>query len=204
MEPETKEILKGIRERLGDLRSIFSPIVPDSLAVLDGWTWSLETKADRTIINRGDQIDVFPTVLRGKTNERGWINSLAIMFSDPDSELVYSMDNWAFAFSPRAINILGGVQANNVNMYNVVFNPASPIGPIYGVNWTPSQFWPYKTQITFQARHPNTALAPTSQIVFAALGRMFISDEQFFYESIFLESQRQTIGKVKVPLRRST
>ena len=54
MEPETKEILKGIRERLGDLRSIFSPIVPDSLAVLDGWTWSLETKADRTIINRGD------------------------------------------------------------------------------------------------------------------------------------------------------
>ena len=204
MEPETKEILEGIRERLGDLRSIFAPIIPDSLAVLNGWTWSLETKVDRTILNRGEQIDVFPTVLKGQTNERGWINTLSIVFSDPDSELVYSMDNWAFAFSPRIINILGGVLPNNQQVYINVFNPATPLGPLYGFVWSPSQFWPYKTQITFQARHPNTALAPTSQIVFAFLGRLFISDEKYFYESIFLESQRQTIGKVRVPVRRPT
>jgi len=204
VESETKEILEDIRKRLGDLRSIFAPIIPDSLAVLNGWTWKLETKADRTIITRGDQIDVFPSIQKGQTNERGWINTLAIVFSDPDSELVYSMDNLSFAFSPRLINILGGVLPNNQQVYINVFNPATPLGPLYGLVWSPSQFWPYKTQITFQARHPTTALAPTSQIVFAFLGRLFISDEKFFYESIFLESQRQTIGKVQVPVRRPT
>jgi len=204
MEPETKAILKEIKERLGDLRSIFSPIVPDSLAVLDGWTWSFESKIDRTVITRGDQIDVFARALRGQTDQRGWINSLAIIFSDPDSELIFSMDAWSFRASPRLLNILGATLPNNMAIYNSVFNPATPLGPIYGINWTPSQFWPYKTQITFQASHPTTAVTPTSQIVLAALGRMFISDEKYIYESIFLESQRQTIGRVQVPVRRPT
>ena len=204
MEPETKEILKGIMERLGDLRSIFSPVVPDSLAVLDGWTWSYESKIDRTILNRGDQIDVFARALRGQTDQRGWINALAIIFSDPDSELIFSMDAWSFRASPRLLNMLGGVLPNNMTVYNVVYNPATLLGPVYGIVWSPSQFWPYKTQITFQASHPLTAVAPTSQIVLAGLGRMFISDEKYFYESIFLESQRQTIGKVQVPVRRPT
>ena len=202
MEPETIEIIRKLTERLGDLRSVFAPIVPDSLAALDGWTWSVETKIDRTIINRGDQINVFPTILKGQTQERGWLTTLGILFSDPDTELVYSMDSWNFRATPRGTNIIGSTLPNNITIYNTVFNPATPWGPLYGIFWNPAKFWPYKTQITFQANHPVTAFTPTSQIVIAALGRLFISDEKFFYESVFLESQRQTIGKVQVPIRR--
>ncbi len=80
--------------------------------------------------------------------------------------------------------------------------PSTPFGPLYGIGWTPAKFWPYKTQITFRATHPNTAVTPTSQIVVAIIGRLVISDEKMFYESVFIESQKQTIGKVQVPIRR--
>lgn len=202
MEDETKAILRELTERLGNLRSIFAPIIPNALANLEGWTWQSEVLPSRILLNRGDEIDVFPLIQKGKTGERGWLNQLVIIFSDPDTEMIFTTDNWTIRTTPRLANIAGAVNPTNSTIYNIVYNPATPLGPLYGLAWSASQFWPYKTQIVFRARHPAGALTPTSQIVAAVLGRHYISDEKQFYESIFLESQRQTIGKVQVPIRR--
>ena len=202
MEVETKTIIRELTERLGNLRSIFAPIIPDSLANLDGWTWKSEVLPSRVVLNRGDEVDVFPLIQKDKTGERGWLNQLAIIFSDPDTEMIFTTDNWTVQTTPRLANMAGAVLPTNSTVYNIVFNPATPLGPLYGIAWSASQFWPYKTQIVFRARHPATALTASSQIVVAVLGRHYISDEKQFYESIFLESQRQTIGKVQVPIRR--
>ena len=202
MEDETRAVLKSLEERLGDLRSIFSPVVPDSLAVLDGWHWQVDQNTERLLLNRGNEIDVLPIIQRGSTNERGWINFLTIIFSDPDTEMIFSMDNWTFRASPRFVNTLGGILPTSTTIYNSVYNPATPFGPLYSIVWTPAKFWPYKTQIVFKATHPRTAITPTSQIVVASVGRLIISEQRMFYESIFIESQKQTIGKVEVPIRR--
>lgn len=202
MEEETKILLRELTERLGNLRSLFAPIIPDALTNLEGWHWQVNQTTERILLNRGDEIDVLPLIQRGSTSERGWINTLGIVFSDPDSEIIYSMDNWSFRLSPRLMNTFGGILPNATTMFNMVYNPATPFGPLYGLQWAPSVFWPYKTQIVFRASHPRTAITPTSQIVLASIGSVIISDEKLFYESIFLESQKQTIGKVEVPIRR--
>ncbi len=202
MNEETKAIVEAFEKRLGDLRSVFSPIIPNSLANLDGWTWRVEETTERRLINQGQVIDIFPTIQRGVTNERGWINQLSAFFSDPETQMIATSDNWTVIVSPVQLNVLGLTQANPTTVFNAVFNPASLIGPLFGIQWTAGQFWPYKTKIVFQARHPRTALTLTSQLIFAVLGRHYISDEKLFYESIFIESQRQTIGKVQIPIRR--
>ena len=202
MDEETRAILRELTERLVNLRAVFAPIIPDSLANLEGWTWSAEVLPSRRILNRGDEVDILPVIQRMKSSEKGWINQLVVIFSDPDTEMLFTTDNWTIQTTPRLANMVGAVTPTNATVYNLVYNPATPLGPLYGLAWSASQFWPYKTQIVFRARHPRTALTATSQIVTAILGRHYISDEKLFYESIFLESQRQTIGKVQVPIRR--
>ena len=185
------------------LSSIVGPIVPSALATLDGWTWKSELKQDRTVLNRGEgPIDVFPPVRAETTKEKGWLNSLTIFFSDPYSEMLFSCDNWTFRSSPF-LTLFSGLPVNNDMIYCSVYNPATPIGPLYSIAWTPSQFWPYRTQLLIQAQHPATAPTATSQIVAASLGRHFIRDDKQFYESIFIEGQRQSLGRVQVPIRRN-
>ena len=200
MSTEESKLLRDILDRIGDLRSIISPIIPDSLATLDGWTWKSEMLAERAVLARGGApLRVIPDI----QNEKGWLNTLMIVFSDPYSTMRFQCDNWTFILSPYLVNMIGLVQSNNATIYCTVYNPATPLGPLYGVAWQPSNFWPYKSQIMFTAQHPATAPTATSHVVMAGLGRHFIRDERQFYESIFIDAQRQTIGKVEVPIRRT-
>lgn len=197
---EELKILEEIRDKISALRSIISPIIPSALATLDGWTWKVNQNTERILLTRGaGPTNLFPTI----QNERGWLDTLGVVFSDPYSELRFSCDNWVFQVSPFFVNTFGMIQANSSTVYLTVYNPATPLGPLYGFSWNPSQFWPYKTQVMFQVLHPSTALTPTSQVVLAGIGRHYIRDDKQFYESIFLDAQRQTIGRVEVPIRRS-
>ena len=204
MEKATSEAIRRLNASLGDLRSVFAPIVPEALANLDGWHWEVNQTTERQLLIRGQEVDVLPIIQKGRTNERGWINTAGIVFSDPDSEMIYSMDNWNFRVSPRFVNTFLGVLPNGVTLYVPVYNPATIFGPLYGLQWSPTKFWPYKTQIVFRAVHPKTAVTPTSQIVAAGIGRVIIPDQRLFYESILIESQKQTIGKVEIHIRRPT
>lgn len=205
MEKADAKAVNDILDRLKLFGGIFGPIVPEVMATLDGWNWDLGLLQDRRVLTRGGApIPLIPAIHASGEREKGWLVSLGVFFSDPDTEVIFSVDNWSFRFSPRMLNIMGMTMANNTTVYNVTYNPATPLGPLYGLGWTPSKFWPYKTQITFQAQHPATALTETSQIVLAQLGRMYIRDSKQYYESIFVESQRQAIGSVKVPIRRGT
>ena len=196
----SKEELAEIAEILGYFRNIVGPVIPSALSTLDGWTWKVDTSQDRLLLNRGaGPVNLLPpTEIQG---ERGWINSLSVFFSDPESEIRFSCDQWNFRVSPFGLNI-SAIPTNNTTIYCPVYNPGSPIGPIYGIIWTPSQFWPYKTEITFTARHPATALTATSQVIAYALGRHFISNRNLFYESLLREGERQALGRVEVPIRR--
>ncbi len=203
MEKADAKAVNDILDRLKLFGGIFGPIVPEALASLDGWNWSSEVIPERLVLARGaGPVPLLPAIQTSTAREKGWLMTLAVIFSDPDSELIFNSDNWSFRASPRLLNMIGGTVPNNTNIFNNVYNPATPLGPLYGLAWFPVKFWPYKTQITFQAQHPATALTPTSQVVAAALGRMYIRDSKQYYESIFIESQRQAIGTVKVPIRR--
>ena len=204
MSTEEAKLLREIKASMEKLSSIVGPIVPSALATLDGWTWKLEVLSERRLLTRGGgPVDIFPPIRAQTTKEKGWINSLGVAFSDPMTMLRFSCDNWNFYISPYFANMFIGALPNNDYMYVPVYNPATPFGPLYGLSWAPSQFWPYKTQLMVQAEHPLAAVTATSQIVYAGLGRHFIRDEKQFYESIFVEGQRQAIGRVEVPIRRN-
>ena len=182
----------------GVLGGILMPVIPSALAMLNGWTWKVESVSQRATLTRGaGPVNIINPI----QNEKGWLNSFFVLFSDPQTEMVFTCDNWNFTFSPFLVNTYGFLNPNNVVTYNMVYNPATPLGPLYGVAWTPSQFWPYITQVTWQAQHPAAAPSATSQLVAAFLGRHYIRDEKQFYESIIREGRRQTAGRVEVPLR---
>ena len=197
----TKEERAKIADLLEGARHIVGPIIPMGLATLDGWTWRLESTQERVLLTRGaGPLNLIAgTQIQG---ERGWLNTAAVMFSDPESIFHFTCDQWDFSVSPFLINILN-LPVNNTAIYCNVYNPGSPIGPIYGVAWTPSMFWPYKTQVRLTAEHPANALTATSQVVMYLLGRLFINNEKLFYEATVREGERQARGVVQVPIRRT-
>ena len=189
-----------IASLLEGARHIVGPILPSGLATLDGWTWMLTNSQERRLINRGaGPVNLIPGAeIQG---ERGWLNTLAVVFSDPQSIINYTCDQWNFSLSPFLVNMIN-MPPNNTSVYCNVYNPGTPLGPMYGIMWTPSQFWPYKTQVRVTAEHPANALTATSQVVLFILGRHFLNNEQLFYETTVKEAERQAIGRVQVPLRR--
>ena len=197
----SKEEQAKIARLLEDARHIVGPILPSGLATLEGWTWKFEASQERVLLNRGaGPVSLIPGVeIQG---EYGWLNYFSVAFSDPESVFHFVCDQWNFALSPFLLNILSG-PPNNAAVYCNIYNPGTPLGPMYGITWTPSQFWPYKTQVRLTAEHPATALTATSQVVFFILGRCFISNEKLFYETTVREAERQAVGRVQVPLRRT-
>ena len=182
----------------GLLGGILMPVIPSALAMLGGWTWKSEISQTRQILTRGTGSIPLIAPIQG---EKGWIHTLAVAFSDPFSELLFQCDNWNFNLSPFLLNTAGSILPNNTTMYSTVYNPATPVGPMYGLQWAPAQFWPYNNQIVIQVQHPAAAPTATSQLIGFGFGRHFIRDEKQFYESVIREGARQTVGKVEVPLR---
>jgi len=197
----SESVRKGLEQALSPMLrdlvgSIIMPVIPSGLAMLNGWTWkSTQTAARQTIQRGAGPVQMFAPIQA----EKGWINFLTVIFSDPMSELLFQCDNWSFTVSPFIVNMMGFVMPNDTTIYSIVYNPATPLGPLYGLHWTPSQFWPYNTQIITQVRHPATAPTATSQVFVFAMGRHYIRDEKQFYESIIREGARQTVGKVEIP-----
>lgn len=196
----TEEEQAEIAKLLEGARHIVGSILPTGLATLDGWTWKSERTQERTLLTRGaGQVNLIPGgEIQG---ERGWLNTLTIVFSDPESVLHFTTDQWDFRMSPYLLNILN-FPVSNTTVYCNVYNPGSPIGPLYAISWAPSQFWPYKTQVRATAEHPAGALTATSQVILFGLGRHFINNEKLFYETIVRDSERQARGTIQVPLRR--
>ena len=200
---EEAKLLREIKASIERLSGIVGPIVPSALATLDGWTWKLEGTSERRILTRGaGPVDIIPPIRAETTREKGWINSILVIFSDPNTVLRFSCDNWGFYVSPFMARTFGARDPTNTYLFCGVYNPATPLGPLYGIQWSPAQFWPYRTQIIFQAEHPRTAVTTTSQLVVASMGRHYIRDEKQFYESIFVEGKKQIIGSVEVPRRK--
>jgi len=199
MEASKEELLK-VAEIVSRLRNIVGPIIPSALATLDGWTWKTEVAQERTLLTRGTgPIPLIPgTSIQG---ERGWINSFFVVFSDPESIFRFNADQWSFQASPLSLNTLNLILPNNATVHCNIYNPATLMGPLYGIVAQPSQFWPYKTQVRLTVEHPDTALTATSQVVTFGVGRHYISNEKFFYESILREGARQSIGRVQIPYR---
>ena len=199
----SESVQKGLEKALspmlqGLMGGILMPVIPSALAMLNGWTWKSEIIQARQTLTRGAGPVPLVAPIQG---EKGWLNTLGMLFSDPFTELLFQCDNWQFTISPFMLNVSGATVPNNASIWCPVYNPATVIGPLYGIQWAPSQFWPYNTQISIQARHPAAAPTATSQLVSFILGRHFIRDEKQFYESIILEGKRQTVGRVEVPLR---
>jgi len=188
------DILKVLADKMGPL----GPIVPEALANLEGWTWKVESNIDRLMLTRGaSPINVIPPI----QSEIGWLHTIMIVFSDPLSMFHFACDNYTFALSPFLTRTIGLTLPSNTLMYCNVYNPASPMGPIYGLCWVPSHFWPYRSQILLQASHPSVAVTATSQIFTFVMGRLFIRDRKQFYESVVIENVRQSVGRVEVPRR---
>lgn len=197
----SESVREGLEKALspmlqGLIGGIIMPVIPSALAMLDGWTWRNESIETRQTLVRGAGPTPLFAPIQG---EKGWLNFLLVLFSDPVSELHFQCDNWNVKWSPLGINISGGLQSSNsLNNINV-YNPATLVGPMYGVQWSPSQFWPYNNQIIVQVSHPAFAPTATSQLIGAGMGRHYIRDEKQFYQSIIREGMKQTRGTVEIP-----
>lgn len=204
MEKADAKAVNDILDRLKLFGGIFGSIVPETLATLDGWTFQSNLMQERLILTRGaGSVSLIPAVEVAGERKKGWMFSWGVLFSDPDTEVIFTHDNFTIRMSPRLAHVMGMTVPNNVTAWNNVYNPATPMGPLYGLMWTPSKFWPGKTHVpVFQAQHPLTAFTETSHVVLALMGRIYIRDAKQYYESIYAESQKQALGRVKVPIRR--
>lgn len=196
MEKASVEEVNALLDRLKLFGGIFGPIEPEVLANLDGWTFQSNLMEDRIILTRGaGPVALIPAIEVAGERKKGWLFSWGVLFSDPDTEVLFNHDNFTIRMSPRLANRMGMTVPNNITAWNNVYNPATPLGPMYGLMWTPSKFWPGKTHVpTFQAQHPATAFTPTSQVILALMGRIFIRDAKQFYESIKAESKKQRVA----------
>lgn len=193
-----EKLLLEIKETLEKFQTVLGPVGPTQIPTLDGWSWRAEGITTRTLLNRGaGRVAIVPAI----QGEKGWLNFIVAIFSDPETVFHFACDNWVFQASPFFWRYFSS-QPNNTSMYLSIYNPATPYGPMYGLLWNPSQFWPYKTTLTIQAEHPATALTATSQIVMAGMGRHYIRDEKHWYETIFIEEGKQIRGTTQVPLER--
>ncbi len=206
MEKADAKAVNDIMDRLKLFGGIFGPVVPESLATLDGWTWLTNDMQERFTLTRGaGPVPLIPAIEAAGERKKGWLFSWGVLFSDPDTEVIFVHDNLNVRVSPRFANRIGMTVPNNISVWNNIYDPATPLGPLYGLMWTPAKFWPGKTHVpVFQAQHPSTAFTPTSQVILAIMGRIYIRDSKQFYESIFVESQRQALGTVRVPIRRGS
>ena len=170
------------------------PITVDNLTNLKGWIYEFTT-----IGFPGNQVPLLlggaPTVLADYTDEKGWILSFAAVFRSPFGQLNFQADSHNFSVTPFALNTLGQTLPNPITIYNGVYNPATALGPMYSVVFTPAYPQPYERLVRLTLNLPLGAPIAATNIFLAIVSRIKIVDYPTFIRSIKKFTAEQMVGR---------
>ena len=170
------------------------PITIENLTNLKGWVYEFST-----IGFPGDQPPILlggpPVVLADFTDEKGWILSFGAVFRSPFGQLNFQADSHNFSATPFLLNTLGQVLPNPITIYNGVYNPATALGPMYSVLFTPAYPQPYERIVRLTLNLPAGAPIAATNIFLAMVSRIKIIDYPTFIRSIKKFTAEQMIGR---------
>ena len=170
------------------------PITVENLTNLKGWIYEFTTigfpGAEPALAVGGA-----PVVLADYTDEKGWIISFGAVFRSPFGQLNFQADSHNFSVTPFALNTLGQVLPNPMTVYNGVYNPATALGPMYSVLFTPGNVQPFERLVRITLNLPLGAPIAATTVFLALISRIKIVDESTFLRSIKKFTAEQMIGR---------
>jgi hypothetical protein len=176
------------------LPTSLGPITIQALNYLEGWRYDLFNLGfpgtEPTIINGGP-----PVILADYTDERGWILFFAALFRSPYGTLNFIADNYVFSANPWILNITGLNVVNAFAIYVNIYNPVTPLGPLYGVSYGPTISIPYASRLQVTLNLPAGVPVAATTIQRAAIGKIFIVDQTLFLKSIKRHIAEQMSGR---------
>lgn len=170
------------------------PIEVANLVNLKGWMYELTPigfpGAELALAAGGA-----PVVLADYTDEKGWVLSFAAVFRSPFAQLNFIADSHNFSATPFLYNTVGQTFQNPMIAYNGIYNPATALGPMYSIVFSPGHPQPYERRIRITLNLPAGAPIAATTVFAAAVSRIKIIDEQTFLRSIKKFTAEQMIGR---------
>lgn len=165
------------------LPSPLGPIKVGDLTFLEGWRWNLHMigyPGTEPVLTRGG-----PAVtLANYTDEKGWVISFLAQFRSPYGMLNFTADDWTFSPTPFVFNLSGMTVPTNITVWCNVYNPATALGPLYGLVFEPAYACPYTRRVQITLSLPAVAPIAQTTVFIATIGRIYIVDERTFLRSV--------------------
>lgn len=176
------------------LPTVLGPITVDSLNHLEGWRYDLfllgYPGAEPVLLNGGPAV-----TLADYTDERGWVVTFGVIFRSPYGTLNFRADNWVFSTNPWYFNALGQNVINPVNVYVSPYNPVTPLGPMYGIQFNPVTAYPYASRLQITLNLPAGSPVAATTVHIGLIGKIYIVDETLFLKSIKRHIAEQMAGR---------
>lgn len=176
------------------LPTTLGPIKVEDLTLLEGWMWDMYNigyPGAEIALTRGGPI----TTLANYTDEKGWLMFLGAVFRSPYGVITFNADSWLAAVSPYYMNAMGETSMSHLNMYCSVYNPFTPLGPMYGIAAVPTRAVPYARRLSVTLNLPAAVPIAATTLHRAAVGKIWIQDEGLFLRSIKRHIIEQMTGK---------
>lgn len=176
------------------LPTSLGPITIQSLNHLEGWRYDFFTLGypgvEQPLINGGPSV-----TLADYTDERGWILLFNAAFRSPYGTLNFTADNYRFSVNPWLLNIAGQNVVSPVVVFTSPYNPITPLGPLYGVQYAPSSSVPYSNRLQVTMNLPLGVPVAATTIFYASIGKIFIVDQVLFLKSVKRHIAEQMSGR---------
>lgn len=176
------------------LNTPLGPISVENLVFIDGWKYE-NTNRGYPGIQPALVVGGPPFVVEEKNDEQGWIIAASIIFTSPHGLIEINIDNFFPTFTPFLADAVIGVQPLNRTPYQIVYNPSTPFGPLYGMILDTAQPYPYTRFLKLQGSLPAGSPVAACNIFAATLSRIMIQDRPTFYRSLKRFNVEQRIGK---------
>lgn len=176
------------------LNTPLGPISVENLSFLDGWMYE-QTQVGYP----GTPVPLLVggpvSVIQDRTDEQGWVLAATAIFSSPYGRVDMAIDNFILNQTPYLANIMIGVPPFNKTLYPLVYNPATPLGPLYGVQLNTTQPHPYARHVRITGSLPLGSPVAACNLFTATLSRIMLQDRPTFYRSMKKFNIEQRIGK---------
>lgn len=164
------------------------------LPFLKGWMWDLYS-----IGYPGDQ----PTLLVGGAplpfvnyvDEMGWVILESVIFHSPFGCMNSTTDNFATSITPFLLNMMFPPVPSAINYFCNVYNPWTPLGPLFGISLSPAYALPYARRLMITLNLPAGSPVATTTVFAAGIGRIFITNYDEFLKSVKKFVAEQMTGK---------
>jgi len=186
--------LGGINPSEAILPSPLGPIGVTDLPFLQWWRYNSYSigfpGAEIPLVNGGPA-----ATLVDYTDEMGWVLFFLYQARSPYCTLNFSIDNLNFSVSPFLLQAVGATLPNNALISVGAYNPATPLGPLYTVQFAPAYAMPYQSKLQITLSLPATVPVAATTLFAATVGKIHIVDHSTFMRSVKRYAAEQMVGK---------